>query len=199
MLAKLEFHRPAVADDVALEAELATQDVREEKLVPLDRDAVVVVVGSHHAKRAAVAHRPAKRREKNRLHVAPRDLRIRAGLAVAAALWHAVNGEVLQGRDDMLLLDAARFLDAELADQKRILAVALDDPPPPLVARHFENRRVDIRVAERAALAAGYAADPAHELAVERARDAKLRGKTRRLRVHQAADALVRKIRRHAE
>ena len=106
---------------------------------------------------------------------------------------------MLQGRNDVLFLDAAHFLDTELAHQKRILAIALDDTAPALVARDLENRRIDIGVAERARLAARHATDFAHEVAVKRARDAELRRKTGRLPMQQAADALVGHVRRHPE
>ena len=194
-----EFDGATVGDHVALETPLAPEDVRQEQAAALHRDAVVVVVGGHDAERAGVTHGATERLQEDGLHIAPRDLRVGAGLAVAPALRDAVDGEVLEGGNDALFLDAAHLLEAELAGEERVLRVSLGGAAPARIARQLEHGRIDVGVAEGAPLAAGDAADLAHEFAVEGGADAELRGKTGGPGVHEAADALVGEIGGDAE
>ena len=96
--------------------------------------AVVVVIRGHDTQRAGVADRAAERVQIHRLDLAPRGRRVGAGVAVAAALRDAVDGEMLRRGDDAIFLDATHLLEAQLANQERILAVGLDRAAPARIA-----------------------------------------------------------------
>ena len=96
MLAMYELHRLAIRNHITLEAPFMAQDVREELPAAGDWNAVVIVVRTHDAHRPRLADSATERIQKHRLHFAPRYGWIGAGLAVATALRHAVNGEVFE-------------------------------------------------------------------------------------------------------
>ena len=194
-----ELDSGAVGDDVTTKTVLAAQDVGEKELRRLDRNAVVVVVAGHHAEGAGVAHGATEGMQVDRLQLAPGDLRVGAGLAVAAPLRHGIDGEVLERGDDALLLDAAHLLNAEFADEERIFAVAFDHAAPARIAGEVEHRRIHVGVAEGAALATGHATDLADERGVPRTCDGEFRGETRGLGVQETANALVGEIDGNAE
>ena len=78
---------------------------------------------------------------------------IGAGIAIAAALGLAVNGEMLGGGDESGGGDGARGADADLGDVVGILAITLDHAAPARVAGEVHDGAINVAVAEGLGLA----------------------------------------------
>src|SRR5947209_8932733 len=177
MLAVEVLDRGAVGDDVAAEAEIISQPLGQPVVAARYRNAVVVVVRTHHAEQPALFDGRLERRKEDVLDFARACLRVCARLPLARALVVAVDGEVLaRRRDAVVLLHPLDHLDAEARGQERVFAVNFFHAPPALVAAHVEDGRIDVRVAERARLLAGDASDLSNQLLVPGAALARLRG-----------------------
>src|SRR5438477_6686925 len=112
------------------------------------RDGVIVVVRTHHAERATFFDGGFERGQEDVLDFAWRGLRVCARLPFARALVVAVDGEVLDGGDDrVVLLQAFDHLDAEARDEIWVFAVNLLHAAPTLVARDIHDGCLDVRVA----------------------------------------------------
>ena len=154
-----EFNRLAVGDDVALETPLGAETVDEELATTGDRDAVVVVVGTHEAADADFFDDAFPRAEMEQLHLARGDVRIGARSAVAAAFGLGINGEVFGRGRHASVLQCACHTDAEFGDVIRIFTVGLDDATPARITGEVEERRVNAGVADRAGFAGDHGAD----------------------------------------
>ena len=135
-----------VGDDEPVEAPLVAEDVGKEPLAARRRDAADLVERRHQRLRAG-GDGGLERREDG---LAERPLGDLGRVVVAAALGEPVAREVLGRRHERRLgreraergpLEAADAGLGEAAPQKRVLARALDDPPPPPVAGDVDHRR----------------------------------------------------------
>lgn len=185
------FHSLAVADHIAVEAVFVAQQVGEEIAAGGHRDAVPVVVAAHDAHRPGFADHAAERVEIHLVEFARGDVGVGAAVAVAAALGDAVSRIVFECRGDALRLDAADHLDAQLGDQERVFAVALHDTAPAGIARHVENRGVDVLIAQDPGFVSGDLAGPVHQRPVPGRADGDGRRERCGAAVVQTVDALV--------
>ena len=94
MLAEKIFHRFAVGHYVAGEAIYLPQQLGQEVVAAGDGHAVPVVVAAHHAHRVRFRYHAAERVQEDLVHFPRRHMRVRAGIAIAAAFGHAVHGKV---------------------------------------------------------------------------------------------------------
>ena len=175
------------------------QQVGEEIAAGGHRNAVPVVVAAHDAHRPGFADHAAERIEVHLVEFARGDVGIGAAVAVAAALRDAVSRVVFERRGDALRLDAADHLDAQFGDQERVFAVALHDAAPAGIARHVEDRGVDVPVAQDPGFESGDLARTAHQRPVPGRSDGDGRRERRGAAVVQAVDALVGELRGDAQ
>ena len=192
-------HGVAVGHHVSLKAHAPAQHVDQKVGTAGHGDAVVVVVGAHHAQRVGGADHPFVRPQVQHFHLPRRDLGIGAGLALARALVIGIHREVLHGGDHALRLNAANFLDGQFGDQEGILAVGFQRAAPARIAQHVHDGRIDVVVAQGESLAPGDFAHLADQGAIPGGAHGQLRGEGSGMQVLDAADALIGEFRGDAE
>ncbi|BAT15351.1 Os11g0696501 [Oryza sativa Japonica Group] len=145
----------AVGDDVAVEAPVAADGLRQEARVGARRDAVDAVVRAHDAAHVAVADAHLEWPLERLHHVALIDARVELEPRVVVPVVEVVGGVVLAARrrlerprvrvaagGDRLVpgdvLHAADEVDGVAADDVRVLAGRLQSSPPPRVAHHVD-------------------------------------------------------------
>ena len=118
--------RAPVGDDEAREVPHVTQRGGQQRAVLARVGAVEPVIGAHHRADVGVLDGGLEGGEVDLLLGAFVDLHVDA----AAQRLLVVGGEVLDGGDDVLALEAADLRDRELAGQERVLAEGLKRAAP---------------------------------------------------------------------
>ncbi len=153
-----------VGDHGAGESPGVAQEFGEQPVVGGGRHAVGVGVGVHHRPHAALADRHLEGRQDHvgALAGAHADRR-----EVAPGPGGGVPGEVLEGGDDSGGLQTLHVGGADGADQVRVLADGLLDPPPAGVADHVQDGSEALVDADGAHVAADRGGHPADQPGVE--------------------------------
>lgn len=153
-----------VGDDGALEAPGVPEEFGEQVRVRRRRDAVDVVVGTHHRARTALAHGHLERRQDDvgklaRSHADRGE--------IAAGPGGGVPSEVLESRHDPGRLQSLHIAGGDGTDQVGVLADGLLDPSPAGVAHHVEHRGQALVHADGAHVPADGRRHGAHQPRVE--------------------------------
>ncbi len=191
-----ERHAEVVRDDRPVEAPLIAQHAGEQARIGRDRYAVDLGVRVHHRAGVAVQDRHL---ERDQQHVG--DL-AGAGVdrgEVAPGTRGGVADEVLERGVHPLRLQAPHIRRTDGADQVRVLADALLDPPPPRVADDVEYGCEALVDAERPHRLPDRGAHPLDQLRVEGGAPRERGGKRGRLPGRQPGQALLVHDRRDAE
>ncbi len=174
-----------VADDHAVETELAAQVVAKQRLVRGHRDAGEIGE-RRHDRRHAGTHGG---REGRQMHFAQRALGNVDGRVVAPAGHRPVRAEMLGRRGQRFggskigALEAADFRARDLRGEPRIFARAFHGPAPAQVARDVEHRRERQREAVGRRLASGFARRELPDVRIERRGLRERHGKNRAVTV----------------
>ena len=200
VLAVQVFHRVAVANHIAAEAEIVPQALCKPVSASLHGDSVIVVVGAHHSQDSGPADYLPPRVHVDVFHFVRSHLRVHPGHALASALVVGIGAVVLcRCRHLPVRLHAGSHLHAEFGHQIGRFSIDFFVAAPSLVAAHVEDGRIDIGVAEQPSFPSGDVADLPHEFAVPAVTDSQLCGEVGSAVCFHAADALVRKVRGNSE
>ena len=127
-------------------------------------------------------------------HLSGSHVGVGACLAVAPTHGNAIDGEMLGGGDDALLLQSDDHPFAHLAHQIGILAIALYDTSPTGILRDVEYRRIDIGVSQGFRLGSLHLGDGGYQLLVPGGSLSALCGEQGGAVVVQPPDTLVGEI-----
>ena len=172
MVRHQQLGRRIVRHDGAREAELAPQQVVEDRLRPAAGETVDGGVRVHHRREVGFGDRGTERLRVHLAQLAPAELH---GRVVEPAFRQRVAEKVLPGRGNTVAeraLHAAHVRHTESAREVRRLAVRLLDAPEARITRHVEHRRERVARARRHHLASNHGPDLGHELGVPRCREA---------------------------
>ena len=111
------------------------------------RYAVPVVIAAHDAFGVCFLDYFLERIEMYFMQFAGSHMRVGTDSRVASAFRDAVNGKVLQGRSDTVLLDTFNHLCAQFANQIRIFSVRFQYASPARIAGYVEDRGIHVVVA----------------------------------------------------
>ena len=186
----------AVAHDEAAKAPFAAQDVGQQLVIQVVRDAVPLVVGGHDRLGVRL---PDRRLERDQVRLPEFALRVVHRRDIPAALGLAVPGEMFQRDGHVVVVDecaaALEAVDgchAEAGDEVGILAITLVEPAPARIAGQVEHGREHLAGATRTGLKGGHGEDLFEQAGIPRATERDGRGETggagRHVAVHRLSE-----------
>ena len=189
------FHRITVAHHIALESQIIPETIREPILAALNRDAVVVVVGTHHSQQAGPSYHFTPRVYMYVFHFVGSHLRIHPRHTFAPTLVVGVCDEMLAcGSHLVIRLHTGSHLHSKFRHQIRGLSIDFFITSPSLVSAHIQNRGIDIGISQQPCLPAGNPADLVHQFLVPSVSYAQLSGEICRAICLDTADSLIGEI-----
>ena len=187
-----------ITHDIALKSIGIAQQLGEKILTTRDGFAIINRISAHDSKRIPLFKRFPEWLHIDFMHGAERNLAIAAHV-IFPPVRSRINGIMLRGGNNSLILQAQDMLQTEFSNQIRTFTVTFTAPPPAGLLHHIQNRRIHITVAQRLSLQRRNLTDLIFQLAVKCGTAPRLNRKTGAVVMAQSPDALIRKIHRNTQ